>query len=179
MRKDITTDLKSLFRVLKGRGFLGASNFDIIEASLNPTHVRNLHPHVPWITRALYQRIAENAIEFDGVVGVPSGGEQFTRKLVEMIQLLDKQDVPQVWLEKFEDEMQIEDMGGLQCSARVLVIDDCIYTGNALRRATSALQKANLNVVAYVTPADLNYDGARNLPAPIISVFSKEFLKRE
>lgn len=179
VRKDVTTDLRSLFRVLRGRNFIGASNFDITDARLNPNDSRNLRQNVPWISRALYQRLAEGEISFDAIAGVPSGGEPYARHLVEMLLLLDEKSIPQVWLEKADWHMRVEDRGGLARGARVILIEDCVYTGNAIRKATEALGRAGIQVAAYLTIADLNYDGSRQLSAPLLSVFSREFLRQE
>ncbi len=179
MRKDVTTDLKLLFQVLRGKKFIEASNFAITKARLNPAERPGLRKHVPWIARGLYQRLAELGVSFDAVAGVPTGGEQYARALTNLIRGYDCRELPHIWLEKVEEGMRVEDMGGSPRGVRVVLVEDLVCSGLAIKQAVGALARINVEVVACLAVGELNYGICRGLSVPLSSLFNREFLERE
>lgn len=173
-------ELIGLFNTLQRDGTIYTSDGALQSSGLSPNDRPQIKKYVPAIGKVMYAKLKNANIAFDAVAGIPTGGDFYTDIIVSCVETHEKQKVRRLRLDrrgtKYVKEITTYD--DLPKDGRVVLIDDSIWTGESMRRASKVIQSAGFEVVAYVAGTDLKYNGTRGF-APIIPVFDRNLMRGE
>lgn len=157
---------------------------DISATNLNPEDHRHLRRYVPKIARLLWERVAQSGMTFDAIASIPTSGNEYVRHLVTIALEKHGRIVPRVPLQKSHPRFDAFRPLTVEVGARVLLVDDAVYTGATARDAISALRDVGLEVAGFAFVAEIrNSETEIRKPwffgswCPSVSVFNRESMR--
>tara|TARA_B100000745_G_scaffold300150_2_gene252996 strand:+ start:6271 stop:6933 length:663 start_codon:yes stop_codon:yes gene_type:complete len=162
------------------------STGEICGAELNVKHRPSVEQFIPTIVKDLLDQVLKAGIEFDAVVGIPTGGCAWANEFARQV-LAEKAGVYQHQLCKGDNswEFLILNPANIQEGTRFIVVDDVIYNGQASRLVTNLLEAAGCEVVCFAFPVAVSNTGVEfwehfDIPAFVTydGAFIKNYLKK-
>lgn len=162
-----------LLTQLRGEGMIRSDGDGVYGSSISPNDKPEVIKYIPDIGKLLYSRLASAEIEFDAIASIPSGGDLYTAEVLRHYREEHGREIPLLQLtRKYRTVNGFKKHPAIKKGARVVLIDDSVYSGNTARGAIEALQKGKLKAVALLCVAQ-GSDTPRWFPS-ILSVFSRK-----
>ena len=171
------SDFIAVFDDLIVKEYITIEDGSILRAGLNPSDSAELLARAPLITNFLYKELMRAAIDFDGIVSIPTGGDYYATRLREIFLEEQSRDIAKFPLRKSSNVFEV-DHRTVPRMSRVLVVDDTIYTGDAAYRVTKILERYDCKVAAYLCAAEIKFFGRFVSGTPILSIFNGSSLDR-
>lgn len=184
MQIAVSTKLVDLFRDMAEKEEAVVVNLageSILTAGLNVRDKPWLVPYVVPMAEHMFAKVAASGIDYDAVVSIPSGGNSWAYALAEIASTHAGREIPSFSLKKVgEKEFKIKDeQPPVGPGAKLLLVDDTLYTGVAAHRATTMLTTAGYQISGSIFPVEIGPYGRGKLEAlgcAVLSVFNDGFL---
>tara|TARA_B100000508_G_scaffold105538_1_gene83714 strand:+ start:2283 stop:2837 length:555 start_codon:yes stop_codon:yes gene_type:complete len=160
----------------------------ILSGNLNMNEWKNQNFKGAWgfpVADRLLQNITNHEIRFDAIVSVPTGGDFWAQKLVQLTQRVHGHSVPLYRVHKeWKHEFSIIDGQPLPQDGRLLVVDDTFYSGKTAKRLCQFMVENGFTIAGVATLVELQGEGGgarkhwNDGDPPVISVFNEKFLKK-
>lgn len=166
MEYDQATDLRLLLEELFHQRAIRVREGRIQRTYLNPTASPPMRRHVPRLANLLYRELVAANVSYDAVVSIPTGGDQYADFLVDLVREREGRSVPRIRLRKRgKNSRFVVRNESVPTGARLLLVDDSIWTGSEARASAKVLHAAGYEVAGYLCAADIPYRFPRRIPA--------------
>lgn len=176
-----TEALLGLFEKVRHIGAVNTDGMRIRSSSLGFNDFPWIKEYIPAIAQVMYAKLVNSGIAYDGLVSMPSGGDEYTAAVQQLAEKHENRKIPRLTLDRCGRKypQRIKDRANLACGSRLILIDDSVWTGKTLREATSLLRTECYEVAGYLCGSDLVNNGLRGLNKPIMAVFDSALLKQK
>ena len=158
----------------------------VLSGTLNMDDPRNMSFKGAWgfpVADRLLTNVLEQEIEFDAIVGVPTGGDFWAEKMVQMAERVLDRTIPLYQMQKSWAGFHTREGQSLPAESRLLVVDDTFYSGETVKAFMYALARNDFIVAGVATPVELFGQTGEDYRTcwvdgdpPVVSVYTPEFL---